>query len=133
MKTQIALTIKHPLSITVDCFGCDHCKDRIVVTKKYPVVGSVVFQKLTGGLISVGKSRFEFYCSLLNVTLSDHQVNAFDLKPEECPCHFKNWRQTNSELVEFIDVPTYRFSLSSGGDLMTLEVKDESLLTQEKS
>lgn len=132
MKIETEITINYRHKLTIDCFGCDHFKDKIVVTAKYPIIGSALFQKLTGGTVSIGKSHFEFYCDKLNVPISNKQAYLYDMKPEECPCKFEHWKQTNDAISEFIEVPTYQFSLSSTGELLTLEVKDKSLLVTQQ-
>lgn len=105
MKQEVILTAPKT-KVKADCYGCDHCEYKEAVIKK--------------GLFGLGKKiGYSFHCNALNIQIKSDLINLLDMKKEECPCKFEKWQQTNSDLGDFIELPTYTF-----------KVKDNKILIQ---
>lgn len=100
MKQNV--TLEAPIiKVNVDCFACDHQKDEYVILKK--------------GFLGIGrKVGVKYWCDALGIRLSSDLLNLWDMTKEQCPCHFEKWIQTNAELEEFAEIPTYVFTLKDG-------------------
>jgi hypothetical protein len=99
--------------ITIDCFGCDHCKPT------YPQ------KKQVFGLIkTIDWEKAGNYCDQLGIPLTKEQVNLADMTAKDCPCHFTKWSQTNTDYEITYDM--FKLTLQAG-DVIAEIVMEQSV------
>jgi hypothetical protein len=114
MKKETILTITYKNKVTIDCFGCDYEETEFIP------LGLRDRLKSIKTLLSYKPEYCVHRCKALSIELSEKQLNVYDMTKEECPCHFEKWQQTNSDLADFIEVPTYQFNLIDGKIIQTI-------------
>lgn len=100
MKQEIILAAPK-ITVNADCFGCDHQEDEYIILKK--------------GFLGFGKKiGVKYWCKALGIRLSPDLMNLWDMTEKECPCKFEKWKQTNSEIEDFVEIPPHIFTLKNG-------------------
>lgn len=113
MKTKFLI----PVTVTriVDCRGCDHCHEQTRVLSRSRLFG-LYNQKLEEDTV--------YRCKKLDCPLSSVTVENEGMTPEECPCGFKDWQQTNTDYELTEEVFTIRFKDSINSDNKTKGEKE---------
>lgn len=95
MFQEIELSVKFNRKVSLDCFGCDYQKDEYTTKKKWH------------GLVK--QTYVKYVCSKLGIQLSSKLMDLWGMTPEQCPCHFQHWQQTNEDL-EVDNLFAFKFS-----------------------